>query len=185
MIDYFKKVNEKKVKQKARNLHAIKTIITKHHTRNVKKIQGFLVEEYKIAVSEKTIKRYLTRIKRETQLEIAKKVKIAKGEQKKKESEKTTYPYLIKDPSGKEHRITGDNMTITIGWGESGIDRKFGGVGLGLTISQDIVNAHGGRIWIDSTVGKGSTFKFSLPLEVKDLEDKFKEIDVFSFENNK
>ena len=114
------KVNKKKQDRKDKNLATVKSIITKHHTRNVKKIQGFLVEEYKIAVSEKTIKRYLTRIKRETQLEIAKKVKIAKGEQKKKESEKTTYPYLIKDPSGKEHRITGDNMTITIGWGESG-----------------------------------------------------------------
>jgi len=69
---------------------------------------------------------------------------------------------------------------------ESGMDREFSGVGLGLTLSQDIVNAHGGRMWIDSTIGRGSTFKFSLPLEsVKDSEDKFKEIDVFNFENNK
>jgi len=53
---------------------------------------------------------------------------------------------------------------------ESGMDREFGGAGLGLTISQDIVNVHGGRIWIDSTKG-GSTFRFTLPVEsVKDIE---------------
>ncbi len=37
------------------------------------------------------------------------------------------------------------------------------GVGLGLTIAQGIVSAHGGRIWCDSAVGTGSTFSFTLP----------------------
>ncbi len=37
------------------------------------------------------------------------------------------------------------------------------GVGLGLTIAQGIVSAHGGRIWCDSAVGAGSTFSFTLP----------------------
>jgi K+-sensing histidine kinase KdpD len=41
-------------------------------------------------------------------------------------------------------------------------DRR--GVGLGLTIARGIVEAHGGRVWVDSTPGKGSTFSFSLPL---------------------
>jgi len=48
---------------------------------------------------------------------------------------------------------------------DSGIDRKFGGVGLGLTISKKIINLFGGQIWVDSTLGKGSSFKFTLPLE--------------------
>ena len=40
----------------------------------------------------------------------------------------------------------------------------FGGFGLGLFISQEIVKAHDGNLWIESEPGKGSTFYFSLPL---------------------
>ena len=66
------------------------------------------------------------------------------------------------------------------------MDRKFGGVGLGLTISQGIINIHGGKIWVDSTLGKGSSFKFSLPLQsVKNINGRSKNMDLFGLCNVK
>ena len=41
--------------------------------------------------------------------------------------------------------------------------RRSGGAGLGLNIAKGIVEAHGGRIWAASVLGKGSTFSFTLP----------------------
>ena len=47
--------------------------------------------------------------------------------------------------------------------GEKSRSREFGGAGLGLAIAKGIVEAHGGKIWVESGVGAGSRFSFSLP----------------------
>jgi signal transduction histidine kinase len=47
---------------------------------------------------------------------------------------------------------------------DTGIKRKREGTGLGLVISKGIVEAHKGRIWAESKLGRGSTFTFSLPI---------------------
>jgi signal transduction histidine kinase/HAMP domain-containing protein len=51
--------------------------------------------------------------------------------------------------------------------GDAMVSTKFGGTGLGLSITRKFVEMHGGRVWAESDLGKGSTFSFAVPLRVE------------------
>jgi signal transduction histidine kinase len=47
---------------------------------------------------------------------------------------------------------------------DTGMTRKTGGAGLGLSICKEIIERHNGKIWVDTKFGGGSTFNFTLPV---------------------
>ncbi|HEX6119101.1 MAG TPA: ATP-binding protein, partial [Dongiaceae bacterium] len=58
-----------------------------------------------------------------------------------------------------QERIFGEFQQV-----DSSSTRRKGGTGLGLAISKRIIEMHGGRIWVESELGRGSTFRFTLPV---------------------
>jgi signal transduction histidine kinase len=65
-------------------------------------------------------------------------------------------------PKSEQERIFGEFQQV-----DSSSTRSKGGTGLGLAIAKKIVEMHGGRLWLDSEQGSGSTFYFSVPVRAQ------------------
>lgn len=73
--------------------------------------------------------------------------------------------YVIFSVSDQGHGISKNDITkIFDAYERSNEVKGISGLGLGLFISKQIIEAHGGKIWVESELDKGSTFYFSLPL---------------------
>jgi sensor histidine kinase YesM len=80
------------------------------------------------------------------------------------EHNNTMATIYVKDTGVGIHRGMLDRIFLSYEQVDSSITSIGGGLGLGLNICKQLVELHGGEITVDSTVGKGSTFSFTMPL---------------------
>ncbi|MDX2416702.1 MAG: ATP-binding protein [Xanthomonadales bacterium] len=100
------------------------------------------------------------------------------------DGEKAAFEFQITDTGIGMTEEQQMNLFQPFQQGDSSTTRKYGGTGLGLVISKNLIERMGGTIAVKSTNGKGTSFTFMLPFEYSDSEadtletEKFSEIDL-------
>jgi PAS domain S-box-containing protein len=105
----------------------------------------------------------------------------------KKISDKNDQPNLLFAVSDEGIGIPEDKWELVFErfkQGDESITRKYGGSGLGLAISKKMVELMGGKIWVESIVGKGSTFYFTVKLPEQNIKNILKLNESYDLDKN-
>ncbi len=100
------------------------------------------------------------------------------------ENHKAKFAFVVKDTGIGLSQEQISKLFSAFTQADSSVTRKYGGTGLGLTISKRLVEMMGGDIWVESEVGKGSMFYFSAIFQVVSEDLQIAELDVAKHEPN-
>ncbi|OKY27459.1 response regulator [Thalassotalea sp. PP2-459] len=82
-----------------------------------------------------------------------------------KSTENNTLEFSVSDTGIGLDENTMENLFTSFNQADTSITRRFGGTGLGLSICKQLTTLMGGKIWVDSQLGEGSTFGFTVHYE--------------------
>ena len=111
-------------------------------------------------------------------------------EKKSKENGKSIIQFAVEDTGIGMTKQQLSKIFQAFSQGDLDTTRKYGGTGLGLTISKQYVELMGGELKVTSEKGKGSTFSFAIPLEeipspTPTLQNKFTDFTLYTYALNK